>query len=402
MKYSVKTQIICRNNSALCPIRMRVSYSGIRVDIRLGVSVPAECWNADKEIAQTRSAKYKDICNEANIKIHDTLSRIDELFAKCDLVDKRLPSTDEIKACSNCRLRGNRLSDAVRLFKIENPHLESNTIKNYNSMLTNVVQEKGDIYLNDITKDVMAQLVFKFSKRMKNSTIFVNITRLRTILLWAQKKKDYTGDGLDYQFKLKRIPRVIVYLTRDELLALFNYIPESKNEKIAQLLYCFCAFTGLRYSDTSTLKWDNIKDDRIELITKKTSSSLIIELNKYSREVLERAKEFETKNNLVFPNLAFCTYEKELKDIARKLEINELITYTYYKGGERVSESKEKWNFVTSHTARKTFVVNAISLKIPLEVVMRWTGHKSLKNIEPYLKIVDEVKRNNMDKFDSI
>ncbi|MBQ9214383.1 MAG: hypothetical protein IJ150_10655 [Bacteroidales bacterium] len=36
---------------------------------------------------------------------------------------------------------------------------------------------------------------------------------------------------------------------------------------------------------------------------------------------------------------------------------------------------------------------------IPLEVIMRWTGHKTLTAIKPYLKIVDEVKQTEMRKL---
>lgn len=57
---------------------------------------------------------------------------------------------------------------------------------------------------------------------------------------------------------------------------------------------------------------------------------------------------------------------------------------------------------MTSHVARKTFVVNAVTLDIPVNVIMEWTGHKTLKSMDPYLKIVDEVKRSNMHKFDDL
>jgi len=33
-------------------------------------------------------------------------------------------------------------------------------------------------------------------------------------------------------------------------------------------------------------------------------------------------------------------------------------------------------------------------------VVMKWTGHNDYKSMKPYIKIVDELKVENMKKFD--
>ena len=53
-----------------------------------------------------------------------------------------------------------------------------------------------------------------------------------------------------------------------------------------------------------------------------------------------------------------------------------------------------------THVARRTFVVNALRLGIPPEVIMRWTGHSSFEAMKPYMKIIDEVKRTAMSRFD--
>lgn len=54
---------------------------------------------------------------------------------------------------------------------------------------------------------------------------------------------------------------------------------------------------------------------------------------------------------------------------------------------------------VTTHCARRTFVVNSLRLGIPAEVIMKWTGHSDFSAMKPYVAIVDKLKKENMAKY---
>ena len=62
-------------------------------------------------------------------------------------------------------------------------------------------------------------------------------------------------------------------------------------------------------------------------------------------------------------------------------------------------ETVPKWKAVTTHCARRTFVVNSLRLGIPAEVIMKWTGHSDFTAMKPYVAIVDELKKENMAKY---
>ena len=53
----------------------------------------------------------------------------------------------------------------------------------------------------------------------------------------------------------------------------------------------------------------------------------------------------------------------------------------------------------TTHAGRRTFICNALSLGIPAQVVMKWTGHSDYKAMKPYIDIADDIKANAMNKF---
>jgi len=82
--------------------------------------------------------------------------------------------------------------------------------------------------------------------------------------------------------------------------------------------------------------------------------------------------------------------------------INEEIRITTYKGNVRTDEIHPKWELVGTHTGRRTFIVNALSLGIPPNIVMKWTGHSDYSSMKPYIDIVDDIKATSMTKFNGL
>ncbi len=59
-------------------------------------------------------------------------------------------------------------------------------------------------------------------------------------------------------------------------------------------------------------------------------------------------------------------------------------------------------NLIGTHTGRRTVIVNALSLGITPNIVMKWTGHSDYKAMKPYIDIVDSIKASSMTKFDGL
>ncbi|KAA6310195.1 Tyrosine recombinase XerC, partial [termite gut metagenome] len=43
-----------------------------------------------------------------------------------------------------------------------------------------------------------------------------------------------------------------------------------------------------------------------------------------------------------------------------------------------------------------------LSLGIPAQVVMKWTGHSDYTAMKPYIDIADDIKAGAMDKFNRL
>ncbi|MDY5968683.1 MAG: site-specific integrase, partial [Bacteroidales bacterium] len=194
----------------------------------------------------------------------------------------------------------------------------------------------------------------------------------------------------------------------DELMDFYN-CDFTKRPGLANVrdVFCFCAFTGLRYSDAAKLRCSDIHDTYISIVTQKTSDGLRVELNAFSRAILERNRQFQqdhrhNPDGLALPVISNQKMNSYLKDAGRLAGITAPVRIVYFRGSERYDNEYQKWELLTTHCARRTFVVNALRLGIPSEVIMKWTGHSGFNSMKPYVKIVDELKEKEMSKFDTL
>lgn len=246
------------------------------------------------------------------------------------------------------------------------------------------------------------QLYLQKKLKLKNSTILKNFSFVKWFLRWALRKGYNKNRSFElFNPKLKTVRKKIIFLTQDELTNLRTCaIPEEKQylERVRDI-FLFQCFTGLRYSDVENLKKSDIRENFIEVTTVKTSDNLIIELNNHSKDIIEKYKDYFNKYNKAFPVITNQKMNDYLKELAEIAEITEPIRETYYKGNERIDEVTPKYNLLSTHAGRRTFICNALALEIPPQVVMKWTGHSDYKAMKPYIDIADQTKINAMEKF---
>ena len=164
----------------------------------------------------------------------------------------------------------------------------------------------------------------------------------------------------------------------------------------------FCCLTGLRHSDVYNLRRSNIKGDRIEITTIKDTDNLIIELNDHSWAILKKYENIPFEHDKVLPVISNQKMNEYLKELCKLAKIDEPIRETYLVGNERKEVTKPKYELIGTHAGRRTFICNALSLGIPAQVVMKWTGHSDYKAMKPYIDIADDIKASAMEKFNTL
>src|SRR5699024_2125661 len=137
----------------------------------------------------------------------------------------------------------------------------------------------------------------------------------------------------------------------------------------------FLCFSGIRYSDVYKLKKSDIKDGRFEVTTEKTADRLVIELNNTSEAILEKYKNSPFKNDKALPVISNQKMNVFLKELGEIAGIDEPITDEYYIGNKRHDITKPKYEYLTTHIGRRSFICLCISKGVPIQVILTWTCH---------------------------
>ena len=242
-------------------------------------------------------------------------------------------------------------------------------------------------------------------RHLGNRSINWYIVVIKSFLSWAHKR-GYPVDASFREFKprIKTIPKTVVFLNMEELMVLYHHGREAWSERwnIVADWFLLSCFTGLRISDIATLRWADVQDDSLVVVTHKTSVPIRIELNHFSRAILDRCRERSGAAPSVMPEMDLRNMNKTLKQICRVVGFESPVTsFSYREGGKRVERVCPKWKEITMHCGRRTFICNALALGISPTVVMQWTGHRNFSSLKPYIAVCDEEKARQMAKFDS-
>lgn len=250
-------------------------------------------------------------------------------------------------------------------------------------------------------------LHYLFGVPMRNTTISKHLEFFRWFLRWADDENYYKGKlHKTFKPKLKGSDgkgKVLIFFTWEELIYLLNYNFPDNKQYLARVrdVVCFCSFSSLRHSDAYKLERPDVKETYINVVTKKTDEYLKIELNKYSKSILDKYKDVPFPNNKALPVISLTNMNKYLKEMGELVGFDDPVRIVYFIGSERFEVVLPKYKLLSTHCGRRTFIVNALYLGIPAEVIMKWTGHEDYDSMKPYITIVDKLKAREMDKFNT-
>lgn len=398
-------------------LRYRIKWNGNIVAFNVGYRIDIEKWSTETQRckANTTHGKNKISASVINKKIQQFETACETIFKKFE-IEKNIPNSNNFRDYFNVEI-GNKPLEKIKsketFFEVYDLFVKEESINsqwNYRTIQKMNTQKK-------VLEDFDCEMSFeKFNeeyfsdyqrhlerKKHKNSTVAKEIAAVKWFLKWA-KKKGYNKivDFELYKPKIKNIQKKIIFLNQSELKKIREYeIPKDKIflEKIRDI-FLFQCFTGLRYSDVFNLKKSDVKESYIEITTLKTSDNLVIELNSHSKEILEKYRNEDFIGNKALPVISNQKMNDYLKELAELAEIDEMVTQSYYRGNNRIEEVFPKYALLSTHAGRRTFVCNALSLGIPPQVVMKWTGHSDYKAMKPYIDIADDIKASAMGKFD--
>lgn len=392
--------------SGLSPIQLNWQYNSNgewqRFSMATGDKVPAEYWNAETQ--EAINPKKKREYNELNTYLSGLRSKVATIeqqakyagveitkeFMKAQLKPEKVVKAAKITFMQSFELF---IESAPKRTTSNGEKIKTRTIQGYQTIYKHLaafsLQNKFRMEFENINKTFFDKFTeyMLVTQDMTNNSIGKNIKNLRTMLNWSVAEGHTTSTTFVKTLKVWKEPTDIIHLTIDEYQNLYD-LDLTKNERLAYIrdAFCFACSCGLRYQDVANLRWVHIKNDYLELTTQKTKQKARIPLNEYSLDILAKYRG-QARPLHVISNQKTNDYLKELGELAG---INQEIERTRYKGSEALKEIMPKYQFLSFHDARRTFVTLSLEKGMLPSEIMEITGHSTIKMLEKYIKITDK------------
>lgn len=427
------------NKKGEAPITISINIRQTRLLTTLGYSVDPAVWEESGQV----KARYTNSKGIPSRKINNRIMKIKLHFSEYENDLKVRPTLDEIKEqLATAISLGDDLTptevteDApVKLiyeffdqFVKEESVLNQwapATLKNWNTFKLHLETFGKRLEFRDFNEKGLSRFILHLRKtcKMEEKTVQKHYNNLKWFLNWAIRKGYCQEESVNkFRPKFKVLDKPVIFLTKEELLKLYTYeIPKNgtkvklydingeEYEKTVQEagalaktrdLFCFCAFTSLRYSDMAALKRTDIDGDKIHITTQKTNDRLPIDLSKNAKAILDKYAEEKFPFGLALPVISNQKMNKYLKDLCELCGFTTPITIVCYRAGQRAEETYPKYSLIGTHAARRTFICFALSNGVPPQVVMKWTGHSDYKAMRPYIDIAEKTKADAMKLID--
>ena len=418
IKFSIRTFIKPGTNKVA--IRVRWNSKECETTFITGVYAEPEKWDNDTQKARKGTTHHIRKMSFTAYEINERISEFKQEIENCMdtySLQNVMPLAQEFKEMVNRNLGRNEKKTKIL-------NLKKNTIKDlleeflrtcgreknwdykckekYIQAYHHLIASSPTISPDKINIETMYQLRDWYIKNgYKNRTINKQTIMLKCFLRWINQQGEYhiPDNVLHFSTNLKVMRRTVTFLHYDELLHFSNF--EFNNDRLshARDLWCFMAFTSLRYSDLSNLKTGHINDNRIDMMTQKTSDHISIPLTDGAINILNRYKGKETADGHVFNVPSNQKLNDAIKEAAQTAGLDRIIVDTYFTGTERKEQQYRFCDIISCHDARRTFVSCSLAMGIPAQVVMKCTGHKGFNTMKPYIETATETQSLEMEKW---
>lgn len=218
-------------------------------------------------------------------------------------------------------------------------------------------------------------------KKYKENTVGTQIKNLKAVMNEGLKRKLHTNEDFK-NFKKPAEQIININLTEGEIERMRMLQLSGLQEQVRDIFIVGC-YVAQRHSDYSTLSKKDIIDGRLVIVQEKTNHRIIIPIHPIVEEILSKYKG-------ELPDVGQVVFNREIKKIALKASITDPVFIRHTKAGQRVEKYVPKWKLITSHTARKSGVTNALRAGVPIEDCMYLAGIYDIRTFKVYAGVTDE------------
>ncbi|MGM9476404.1 tyrosine-type recombinase/integrase [Pedobacter sp. GSP4] len=366
-----------------CPIYLFLRVGGTTVKIPTGKNVMPTEWNSKENTAKSNSTKGVALSGFLNKRISDfnTYMLTEEAMGKeitLQLAQKFFDTTDKYDFYQFW-------DSQIALWQGDKRY---NTLKTYLTAYRILKTIAPKLSFGDLNYSFLEKFEHHLITVRKNSVggRFTKHKVLRCMINQAIAK-GYMKENPYKTFKFKQPKGNRMFLTIEEIEKIMNYnLPEKNNNlQLTKDMFEFSCQTGLRFSDVTDLKYQNVKynPDRIEITMNKTSKPIVIPLLTKAKEILFRYQNLciKSKDTKIFPFIANASVNKKLKSLMTLCGIDKYISF---------------------HSARHSFASTHIQAGTNLVHLQQLLAHASISDTMIYAKGLQEDLFTSMNNLNNM
>ena len=449
-------KFVTRKKSGTCPIILRYVHNSKPIDIPIKHKIHADFWdNSEGKLARNcPSAQRQELTEEMNkwaanitaiistrkknyfsLKPADVKQELLDLMNRPEQSSSLTPSVNDTYTTYISKRKGTVKPNTIQIYEHTKFLLEEYCKKKK-------VRLDWSLFDSDFENEWRDYLFDE--EEMQNVTVGKYFKTLKTFLRWCYEEKRYLTNDAYRKYKVEQSNQQIIPCNAHDLSLLKQYAATEKSEDnlLVVRAFLFLCYTGLRISDFEKLTLKNLLHEfdahneptfALNINSQKTQQWIHIPLTQtaldqikfYNPDLFQPIYygmkpnpnnpdadmdylgdyDFEPiiekfPNRPLFPKIYSQDLNVKIKLIGEACGINTtVIKNTKYR--TEVNEvSFKKFEILTCHTGRRTFITLALKAGIPIPVIMKMTGHTSYKTILRYINIDKEFVFVEMEKFD--
>lgn len=386
-----------KNSQEPTLIVMQAKYNGQRVYLSAVEKILPDDWDFDKQRAKVTRRNLSDA--DINMWLDKMTIDFKTIFRNC-LIEEREPTAILLTQKLQEKLNLNNKHTVTPLHKetlfsfIEkyiyecSTHKSTSTIKTYESTFKHLKNYSKLLFKELDFEDITHEFRNKFIRYLQSfgagkNTEGKHIKEIKVFMNEATER----GLNFNLDFRSKSFTKpseevTKIFLTIPEIQKLVDLnLSNDKMKDIVRDYFIIGCMTSLRFSDFSVIRPENIKENTLEVFTKKTGEQVVIPISKWVKNIF-------IKYNFNLPK-APCNqvFNKVLKDIGLLAGLDETVTITKTIGGKEKTIAYKKYMLLTAHSSRRSLISNLILAGVPTPQIMLISAHKSLKVFQSYIKI---------------
>lgn len=356
-------------------IRLVVSADGKKYKKSTGLTIRPALWN---QKAKSLRAKCRDA------KVYEQLRLID--LRMCEAEGIGLEPCKAIEFALEGKVSAEKKPKRPTFWEYfrewgERPSPVQRQRRLYPSIVSKLMGTKED------WEEIDSAYYFRLCRAMDEYGCSINykgaiISKLKVVMNEGYKQKFHKNEEFRQFKRMSEVPETIA-LTAGELDALWSCDKLTQMERKARDLFIIGVYAVARWEDYSRLTTDNISNGMLNYEQLKTGRTVVLPVSSRLFECLER-------NGGVAPSLSQQKFNDAIKRCCRKIGMTEKLYVSRSRGANRVSASHERWELVSSHTARRTGATMLYLAGVPIKRCMLITGHSTESNFLRYVRITKE------------